>query len=118
MTLDADDIEAIAELLAEKLADRDPAVVRYIDVDAAARRLSLSPDWVRRHAAELGGSRMGDGDRGELRFDIREIDRAYAARRLAKERPRPRRRPGPARFGNVTMLPLPAVTAHEAANAG
>lgn len=116
MTLDRDDIDAIADALAEKLADREPVVVRYVDVRAAARRLSMSEDWVREHAADLGGARMGDGKRGELRFDVRRLDRVFEARQLERPVRRQRRRPGPPRSGNVKMLPIPP--AHGSANAG
>jgi hypothetical protein len=95
VTLTAADIDAIADALVEKLAEREPAVVRYVDVRAAARRLSMSEQWVREHAAEFGGSRLGAGERGELRFDVRELDRAMAARRLEQTHPRRRRKPGP-----------------------
>jgi hypothetical protein len=35
-----------------------------------ATALSVSRDWVYAHAAELGGRRIGRGDRGRLRFDL------------------------------------------------
>jgi hypothetical protein len=121
VTLDRDDIDAIADALVEKLTDREPVVVRYVDVYAAARRLSMSPDWVRQHAAELGGARMGDGERGELRFDVRRLDREFEARQLERPVRRRRQRPGPRRSGNVTLLPIgdqaPGM-GHRGANAG
>lgn len=94
VTLDPDDIEAIANRLAEKLAGREPGVVRCVDVAAAARRLSMSTDWVREHAAELGGAKMGEGKRAVLRFDVRQLDQAYARWQLEKGTPRSSRRPG------------------------
>jgi hypothetical protein len=93
------DLEAIArrsaELTVELLANREPAVARYIDVATAAKRLSMSKDWIRRHAAVLGASRLGDGRRGELRFDVRVLERFVAERRLEQDSPRQRRKPGP-----------------------
>lgn len=95
MTLHRDDIEAIAERVAELVADSAAAVQRKADVAAIADEYAVSPDWVRDHAGELGAIRIGDGPRGELRFDRREVARAMERRRVARaHQPAPRRRPG------------------------
>jgi hypothetical protein len=80
----------------------------YLTTAAAASFLSMSPDWVRAHAAELGGARVGDNPRGPLRFSVWGLRRYMDQRRLGRT-PRPqRRRPGPRRrAGNLELLPIP-----------
>jgi hypothetical protein len=75
-----------------------------------AAELTMSEDWVREHAAELGGIRMGKSPRAPLRFEEEHVDRYLDRQRLAApEEPRPRRRrpgPRPAPAG-VELFPLP-----------
>lgn len=108
-SLTPDDIEAIARRVAEVLADGLPAR-GYVDTATVAAHLSLSPDWVRAHAADLGAIRVGDPHRGPLRFDIARVRAYIDERRIEPPAPRrPRRRPGPARgSGNVELLPIPS----------
>ena len=75
----------------------------------AAELLSMSEDWVREHAAELGGIRTSDGPRAPLRFEPRRIEAWEERQRLpkpkaAKQRRRPGPRPAPA---GVELFPLP-----------
>lgn len=94
MTLDPEDIDRIADLVATKLAAQRPQP-RYVNVRGAAAYLAMSEDWVRAHAAELGGARMGDGGRGSLRFAVADLDAFVARRRLEPPAPEKRdRRPG------------------------
>ena len=74
MTLDRDDIEAIAQRLAELV---DPAADRseLVGVDEVARHLGVSGGWVYRNADRLGVLRVGR----RLRFDLNEVDRLLAA---------------------------------------
>lgn len=105
-------VEAIADRVAERLADiaRDP--VRLYDTRAVARMLAVSEDWVRDHAAELGAIRVGDSPRGPLRFDSDKVAAAIDRRRVGRpERARRPRRPGPRRSGGVKLLPLPTESA-------
>jgi hypothetical protein len=53
-----------------------------ITVAQTARMIAMSEDWVREHTAELGGFRMGDGPRGELRFDRDMVWQAVRARQV------------------------------------
>jgi len=82
---------------------------RLLTTQEVASRLSVSPDWVREHAAELGGIRIGDGPKGSLRFEWERVVEAMEARRLQPVSRRRRKRPGPSRrtSGNVELLPLP-----------
>jgi hypothetical protein len=74
VTLDRDDIEAIAQRLAELV---DPAADRseLVGVAEVARHLGVSGGWVYRNADRLGVLRVGR----RLRFDLGEVDRLLAA---------------------------------------
>lgn len=73
MTLDADDIEAIAERVAEKL--RAQGLGRYGDAQAVCARFGVSVDYVYAHADRLGAIRLGGGPKARLRFDLAEVER-------------------------------------------
>lgn len=70
--LSEEDVRRIAEATADVLAERGlvaPAAPELVDAAEVGRRLGLSADYVRRHAAQLGGVKVGDGARGRWRFD-------------------------------------------------
>jgi hypothetical protein len=71
VTLDRDDIEALAVRVAELLEQRGARRPTGGLVDAAelARRLGTDRSWVYSHAAELGAIRLGSGPKARLRFD-------------------------------------------------
>jgi hypothetical protein len=69
VTLDAEDIEAIAHRVAQ-LVSAQPSGVVYVDARGLAERLGVERSWVYAHARELGGVRLGEGPRARLRFDI------------------------------------------------
>lgn len=75
-----------------------------------ARDLAMSEDWVRDHAAELGGIRVGHPTRGQLRFPPSQIE-AYKNNRELEMPPGRRRPPGKRRKpqlpGGIDLLPLP-----------
>jgi len=109
VTLDHDDVEAIAGRIADLLTGRR-SLPEYLDTAAVASMLHVSQEWVRGHAAELGAVRLGSGPRGTLRFDAARVCLALERRRLAQtpgppQGPRagPRRRSG----STVRLLPLP-----------
>lgn len=105
--LSQEDVDAIAARVAELIMP-DRGVL--MDTAQTARLLGVTPEWVRGHAAELGGTRLGDGPRSPLRFDERRVMEAIDRRRLACEQParQLRRRPGPRRqAADVDLLPLP-----------
>lgn len=70
MQLDPDDIEQIAQRVAELVGPRGRSEggARFVDAAHVARLLDVERDWVYEHAAQLGGIRLG-GPRGRLRFD-------------------------------------------------
>lgn len=96
--LHPDDLERLADLVAERLIERlsavetprqaDPAGTRvghreapregcdpvFLSATEAARRLGVSPDWLRQHGARFGGIRVGDGPRPRWRFPAALID--------------------------------------------
>lgn len=82
---------------------------RYLTTRDVARMLSVSEQWVRDHAGELGGMKLSDSPRSPLRFDERLVDQAMERRRLEPPHVARRRRPGPQRrrVGDVELLPLP-----------
>jgi hypothetical protein len=75
-----------------------------------AALLQMSEEWVREHATELGGIRMGDSPRAPLRFDMAGVEAWKLLHRLAEPAPPPaRHRPGPRRApAGVELLPLPS----------
>jgi len=77
VTLDAQDIEAIARRVAELIADQvSPPAARLVDAAYVAQLLGVERDWVYAHADQLGGIRLG-GPKGRLRFDLATVtDRA------------------------------------------
>lgn len=107
--LSEQDVEAIACRVVELLIASPTASAKYIDTAAVAEMLNVSEDWVRAHAAELGGVRAGDGARGALRFRAHRVMAAMERRHLARPECSPTpRRPGPRRASrSVRMLPLP-----------
>jgi hypothetical protein len=92
--------------------------VTLVDVETVARYLSVTPDYVYRHADELGVRRLGTGSKSRLRFSLREVDellrerstcsssRGSAGREspetMPTRRPRRRRRKGT----NPPLLPI------------
>jgi hypothetical protein len=76
------DVEAIAVRVVQLLRPSEPAR-EFIDTASVAWMLGLSPEWVRDHASELGALRVGDGPRGQLRFDRRRVMQALERRRVA-----------------------------------
>jgi hypothetical protein len=98
VTLDAQDIEAIAQRVAELLGAR-AAPARLVDAAHVAVLLGVERDWVYAHADQLGAIRLG-GPKGRLRFDLTTVtahaDRAgdlAASRSHARPRARENGRP-------------------------
>jgi hypothetical protein len=70
----------VAELLTAKPADATPDAQRLVDAAELARRLRVTPAWVREHADELGVVRIGEGPRPRLRFAVDRAMQAYNKR--------------------------------------
>jgi hypothetical protein len=66
--LDDDQLERLADLIAERLRDAPPARGPLVDARELARLLGVSRSSVYEHARDLGAIRIG-GERGRLRFD-------------------------------------------------
>lgn len=84
--------------------------LKLLTTAEVADAIGFSEEWVREHAAELGGRRVGNGRRSALRFDAAGIDRWWRTRTAEPqditEKPQ---RPGPRRSpSGVELLPLPA----------
>jgi predicted DNA-binding transcriptional regulator AlpA len=107
MRFDPDDIEQLADAVADRVAQRlrEQPPTRFVDAAALARVLGVKRSWVYQHARELGAVRLG-GPQGRLRFDLATLDErlsrlpmdaAPAAARRAPRRPPPRagKRPAP-----------------------
>jgi hypothetical protein len=106
VTLEASDIEAIAERVAEKLCG--DGLGRYGDVHAVCARFGVSIDYVYAHAARLGAIRLGEGPRARLRFDLGEVERRLLGNGRSPE-PAPRPRTGrrrKLRSGPVELIPF------------
>ena len=97
--------------------EHGPAVSEPLWTTAqVARFLSISPERVRAHAADLGGMRMHDGPRAPLRFDPDRVRAQLDQRRVTgqpvreeREEKATGRRPGRSR-GQAwaeSVLPLP-----------
>lgn len=103
------DVQALADALSASL--RTPAM-ELVGTAQVAEALSVSQAWVREHAVELGAIRVGDGKRGELRFEMVVVRRAMERRRLRAApvaEVTPIRRPGRPRKvrDGVDLLPYP-----------
>jgi DNA-binding MurR/RpiR family transcriptional regulator len=70
VSLEPEDVEAIARRVAELLADRSQT--RLVDAIELAAALGVSPTYVYRHARQLGARRLGDGPKARLRFDLEQ----------------------------------------------
>jgi hypothetical protein len=104
-------VEAVAQRVLELLGERD-ARSRLVSAGALAALLGRTREWVYGHAEDLGGRRIGDGERPRLWFDV---DRALSGRLTSEDsqtpdpsapagQPRPRRRRSPG--SDVPLLPV------------
>lgn len=92
VTLDDQDVEAIAQRVAELLRGES---ARYLDAAGIAKRFGVGRSWVYAHKHELGAVRLGTGPKARLRFDVRRVESVLAAERdpaAALAEPRPSRR--------------------------
>jgi hypothetical protein len=79
--------------------------------ERVAEELTMSEDWVRENAAELGGIRMGRSSRSQLRFepeDIAAYKQRQRLRRLEAVTEKPQRAGRRAVPAGVDLLPLPS----------
>jgi hypothetical protein len=98
--LDPADIEAIADLVVERLAERDrrPARIGLATASEVAERYGVSLSWVYANKHRLGAVVLGDGPKARLRFDLERVREALDAPIDDPPEP-PRRRRGRPRKG-------------------
>ena len=104
LRLDPDDVEAIAERVAELLGRGAPQAVseRWLSTSEVALAFGRSPEWVRDHASELGGRKIG-GPRAPWGFPVACLDAVDQATAVAEPPVPPRRR----RVSRPTVALLP-----------
>ncbi|MEI2702127.1 MAG: hypothetical protein V9E83_06965 [Baekduia sp.] len=71
--LDPADLEALADLIADRLAEHLAPPTngdRLVDAATVAAALGVTAGHVRENAERYGGRRIGDGPRPRLRFDL------------------------------------------------
>jgi hypothetical protein len=80
LSLDGDQLAQLADLVADRLAQRLATNDSHALVDASeiARRHGLTRSWCYDHAAELGAIRIGSGSRPRLRFNPELVERHLA----------------------------------------
>jgi hypothetical protein len=73
--LDPESIEALAQRIAELVAEREPERSErgLISADAVAERWGVSRRWVYEQAERLGARKINTGSRPRLRFDPDEV---------------------------------------------
>lgn len=89
MTLDSDDVEAIARRVAELVGHSG----ELVDAQSVAAALHVERSWVYAHARELGAVRLGVGPKARLRFDLRGVRERMAALAAQPDGPAPEERP-------------------------
>lgn len=89
-----EDVQAVAAAVVALLPARPP-VLELLKTAQVAAMIDVGEEWVREHAAELGAIRVGDGPKGELRFERERVLAALERRRLETAPKRKPQRPGP-----------------------
>lgn len=77
-------VAVVVERAALLAADRQQSRFEpLVTVDQLATALATTPEWVRRHQAELGAFRLSEGGgRNPIRFRVSDVERFLAERRL------------------------------------
>jgi hypothetical protein len=87
VAFDIEEIQPVAERIAELVASTPPTV-GLVDAQDLAQELGVARDWVYANAERLGAVRLGSGPRARLRFDIEQAREALAAGSQDSERER------------------------------
>lgn len=90
MTLDHEDIEAIAGRVAALIKRPGPSAHQLLDPKELASALNVSLDYVYEHAVDLGVMRLGDGPKARLRFDLTAAQQAMRERKQPPKEARQR----------------------------
>lgn len=111
-------IQAIVSGVVEALSTNS-ARPRLLSTAELADALSVTPQYVYNHADDLGATRLGDGPKSRLRFDLEEA-REWMRTCSASRRPEPTTKPDPkpkasrrrpARSGTTSnLLPIRGTT--------
>jgi hypothetical protein len=109
------DIRAIAEALADVLAERglvmpasSASPARVLDAAHVAELLGRDRQWVYAHAGELGAFRYGDGPKARMGFDLVAVERWKRQRQIRDTSPprrRERRRSNGLEVGAARLIP-------------
>jgi hypothetical protein len=78
-------IAALADALAPRLAavlQTAPQPSGLVDAHVMGDLLGMTAEWVRAHAAELGGVRLGEGARPRWRFDPEQAAARFHRRQV------------------------------------
>lgn len=97
-----DEVHAIAEAIADVLAERGLVVyagpstsARVLSAREVSKLLGRSAPWVYAHATELGAIRMGNGPKARIGFDLASIEQWKRDNQIRppqqRKPPRPRR---------------------------
>lgn len=78
--LHPDDVKAIARAVVALLREEPRGSADLIDAAEVGRRFSVTAEWVREHAEDLGVLRLGNGSRPRLRFDPERVAAALSPR--------------------------------------
>lgn len=117
LRLHPNDLEQLADLVADRLAGKlgaVPAGGQLLTAAEVAQRFAVDRGWVYEHADDLGAIRLGDGPRARLRFGAERVAEALTARQAgsASDAPEPaprrasRRRARPPGPGGAPLLPV------------
>ncbi len=94
--LEDDQLERLADLVAERLSRTSSERGPLVDARELARLLGVSRDVVYHHARDLGAIRIGAGERGRLRFDpvvaMRSAHTSFSGEQIATHTSPPGRR--------------------------
>jgi hypothetical protein len=101
MRLEPEDIEAIAELVVERLTQetRQRAGVGLATAADVAELYGVSVSWVYANKRRLGAVLLGDGPKARLRFDLEHVAESLGTRAHARPEPPRRRRVRPRKSG-------------------
>ena len=78
MTLDREDVEAIARRVAELLRGEPTASAQYVDAATIACQFGVTRAWVYQHKSDLGAVPLGNGPKPRLRFDVTRVGHILA----------------------------------------
>ncbi len=107
VTLDREDIEALALRVAELLEQRGArSAASFVDAAEIARRFGTDRAWVYSHAAELGAVKLGSGPKAHLRFDPQVALERMQNRSTSKKQESGRERTERRRSRRSTAAPL------------